>query len=226
MKPSAEATEIVREIRSRLAAIPIVNTPALRNVRREVSRQIKDQTPEVVMQAATLLVNENRCPLRFFAYELLNHHRQTFESLSIKDLLNLGAGIDCWSAVDCFGIILAGPAWLQGGIPDDAIYAWINSGDLWWRRAALVSTVALSRRGLAGDVGRVIEVCARLARDREDMVVKALSWALRELSKKHPEQARRFVAKHRKVLAARIIREVENKLATGLKTPRRKPSAL
>jgi 3-methyladenine DNA glycosylase AlkD len=45
--------------------------------------------------------------------------------------------------------------------------------------------------------------------DREDLVVKALSWALRELSKKHPEQVRRFIAEHRKALAARVIREVE-----------------
>jgi 3-methyladenine DNA glycosylase AlkD len=77
----------------------------------------------------------------------------------------------------------------------------------------------LSRHGLGQDVQRVVEVCTRLARDREDMVVKAQSWALRELSKKHPEQARRFIAKHRKVLAARVVREVGNKLATGRKMP-------
>jgi 3-methyladenine DNA glycosylase AlkD len=53
------------------------------------------------------------------------------------------------------------------------------------------------------------------------MVVKALSWAVRELAKKHPLQARSFIAQHRRVLAARVIREVENKLTTGLKTPRR-----
>ena len=52
------------------------------------------------------------------------------------------------------------------------------------------------------------------------MVVKALSWALRELAKKHPEQAASFLAKHRQVLAARVLREVNNKLTTGLKTPR------
>ena len=57
------------------------------------------------------------------------------------------------------------------------------------------------------------------------MVVKALSWALRELGKKHPEKARKFLADHRRDLAARVIREVENKLTTGLKNPRRRRQA-
>jgi 3-methyladenine DNA glycosylase AlkD len=173
------------------------------------------------MQTAMLLLNEETGPLRFVAYELISHHQQTFEILNVDSLLKLGAGINSWSSVDCFGMILFGPTWLHGRIPDEAIYSWVRSKDLWWRRAALVSTVALSRRGLAEDVDRVIEVCTRLSGDHEDMVVKALSWALRELSKKHPEQTRRFVVKHKKVLAARVIREVENKLTTGRKTPKK-----
>lgn len=171
------------------------------------------------MQAAMLLLNDEPGVLPFVAYELVSHHKPTFESLSIESLLKLGAGIESWSSVDSFAMLLSGPTWLYGRIPDNAIYAWAESKDLWWRRTALVSTVALSRRALATDVDRVLEVCTRLAADREDMVVKALSWALRELSKKHPEQARNFIAKHRKVLSARVIREVQNKLVTGLKTP-------
>jgi hypothetical protein len=219
MKRSPEAAKMVRELRSRMAEIPIANTPAVRNVRRAVSRQIRDQAPEVVMQAAMLLLNEETGPWRFIAYELVRHHEPTFAGLSTKSLPKLGAGIDSRSSVDCFGMILSGPTWLHGRIPDDLIYAWVRNEDLWWRRAALVSTVALSRRGLAEDVAEVIEVCTRLSADCEDMVVKALSWALRELSKKHPEQARRFVAKHKPVLAARVIREVENQLTTGRKAP-------
>jgi 3-methyladenine DNA glycosylase AlkD len=52
------------------------------------------------------------------------------------------------------------------------------------------------------------------------MVVKALSWALRELSKRDPNAVRAFLAKHAKALAPRVIREVNNKLVTGLKNPR------
>jgi len=103
---------------------------------------------------------------------------------------------------------------------------WARSQDRWWRRAALVSTVALSRGGNAKDFIRVARICTLLVEDRDDMVVKALSWALREAAKKHPEQVRSFLAEHQEALAARVKREVNNKLTTGLKTPRRRAKAI
>lgn len=49
------------------------------------------------------------------------------------------------------------------------------------------------------------------------MVVKALSWALRELSKQEPDVVRDYIEKHRNVLHKRVLREVNNKLQFGLK---------
>jgi 3-methyladenine DNA glycosylase AlkD len=221
MKPSPDAIQLVSRIRSRLAELPLANTSSVRNLRRDFSRQLKARTPAIVMETALLLLEENSGTLRFFAYELVCNHKQSFESLSVADLLQLGTGINSWESVDGFGMILSGPSWREGRIPDETIRSWAASDNLWWRRAALVSTVALSRRGLAQDVRIVTEICTHLATDREDMVVKALSWALRELSKKHPKPVREFIAQHRSTLAARVVREVENKLRTGLKTPRK-----
>ena len=60
-----------------------------------------------------------------------------------------------------------------------------------------------------------------LAGDRDDMVVKALSWALRELAKRDPKAAGEFLESHKEVLAPRVMREAQNKLSTGLKNPRK-----
>ena len=76
-------------------------------------------------------------------------------------------------------------------------------------------------RGGSGDTGRTIAVCRLLAADRDDMVVKGLSWALRELAKRDGAAVRGFLAEKDAVLAARVKREVMNKLETGLKNPRR-----
>jgi 3-methyladenine DNA glycosylase AlkD len=75
-------------------------------------------------------------------------------------------------------------------------------------------------RGGHGDTARTLEICRRLVADREDMVVKALSWALRELAKRDPPAVENFLVEHEGRLAARILREVRNKLRTGLKNPR------
>jgi 3-methyladenine DNA glycosylase AlkD len=53
------------------------------------------------------------------------------------------------------------------------------------------------------------------------MVVNAMSWALRELAKRDPKVVAAFVRDHESHLAARIVREVRNKLRTGLKSPRK-----
>lgn len=62
-------------------------------------------------------------------------------------------------------------------------------------------------------------VCEMLVNDRDDMVVKALSWALRELSKRDPGSVRKFLREQEEVLAPRVVREVNSKLKTGLKNP-------
>jgi 3-methyladenine DNA glycosylase AlkD len=220
MKPSAEIVRLAAEIRSRLHALPNASTSPVRELRREFSKRIKSATPESVLSLALHLLGDNSETLRFFAYELLTKHKAGFGQLTEHDLLRLGDGIDSWSSVDCFGQYLSGPMWANGKVPSKAIAGWARSPDLWWRRAALVSTVPLSRRGKSDDIVNVRRVCVLLAADREDMVVKALSWALRELAKKHPDEARAFLAKHKQALAARVLREVNNKLSTGLKTPR------
>jgi 3-methyladenine DNA glycosylase AlkD len=63
-------------------------------------------------------------------------------------------------------------------------------------------------------------VCRQLKADRDDMVVKGMSWALRELAKRDPTAVTDFIRGEGSELAPRIRREVTSKLTTGLKSPR------
>ena len=220
MKPSSEIVCLAREIRSRLDKLSTPSTAIVRATRREFSRRIASTAPKSVIELALHLLNESTDLVRFFSYEIISHHRLASEQLTINDLQKLGKGLNSWSSVDCFAMYLSGPMWARGRLFDKTIATWARSEDRWWRRTALVSTVALSRRGDPDDIRKVAKICTLLASDRDDMVVKALSWALRELAKKHPKEASSFLAAHKQALAARVTREVNNKLRTGLKTPR------
>ena len=85
-----------------------------------------------------------------------------------------------------------------------------------------MSTVALNVRshGGTGDAARTLMVCRMLVADPDDMVVKALSWALRELVVHDAEIVSRFLERHDGQLDSRVKREVRNKLETGLKAAR------
>ena len=74
-------------------------------------------------------------------------------------------------------------------------------------------------QGGRGDVARTLSVCALLLDDRDDMVTKAMSWALRDLVVHDPSAVAACVADHDDQLASRVKREVRNKLTTGLKNP-------
>jgi 3-methyladenine DNA glycosylase AlkD len=216
--PKRVAAQIAREIH----ALPVRNAPNARAVRRRYSRELRSAPAAYVLDVGReLLVNYGQ---RWLACELIRNHRGAFGQVGESELEEFGRGIDSWGSADAFARTLAGPAWLHGQVPDELIHRWARSPDRWWRRAALVSTVALNVRskGGMGDVPRTLQVCRMLVGDGDDMVVKALSWALRELVVHDPQAVRAFLSEHEDVLAARVKREVKNKLTTGLKNPGRR----
>jgi 3-methyladenine DNA glycosylase AlkD len=215
---------IVSELTAGIDALPVKNTAAIRAVRKAYSRRIKSHSPREVLELARQIIRTDE-NLRWVAYELVHFHRPALHSLGHAELEALGKGMDSWDKVDTFAPLLSGVAWRRGQIPDAVIHAWAASEDRWWRRAALVSTIALNTkaRGGKGDVPRTLAVCLLLLDDRDDMVVKAMSWALRELIPYDPETVRRFLSDHDGRLAARIKREARNKLDTGLKNPSSSP---
>ena len=153
---------------------------------------------------------------------MLRKHPSAFDDINWKVLEPLGDLIDSWGAVDLFAY-LAGPAWRAGQLSDDQVLKWTESENRWWRRAALVCTVFLNRKaqGGTGDTNRTLAVCERLVDDRDKVVVKALSWALRELVKTDSQAVVRFLQKYESRLPSLVRREVRNKLTTGVKNPRR-----
>lgn len=216
------ADKLAAEIAARIRLLPTLKTEDVRAVRREFSKRLSKAGPGIVIEAALRLMDSQAIEHRFVAYELVSKHPAALASLGATELERFGRGIDSWGAVDMFACYLAGPAWREHQVPDTVIHSWAHSSDRWWRRAALVSTVPLNSkaRGGSGDTPRTLEVCRALVGDRDDMVVKALSWALRELSKRDPEAVDQFLDEHQSELAARVVREVRNKLSTGLKNPR------
>lgn len=213
------AIEIASELDSEIRALSVRNTPNERAIRRKYSRILKQTDPEFILDLARELLYN--CGYRWLAYELIQNHRAAFQSIGEGELEEFGRGINSWWSVDSFARTLSGPAWLNGQASDKLIYKWAHSKDRWWRRAALVSTVALNVRsqGGRGDVPRTLEVCRLLVDDHDDMVVKAMSWALRELVVHDPDAVREFMSRYGDVMAARVKREVRNKLTTGLKNP-------
>ena len=208
------AADFIDEIKR----MPRRDTASVRKLRRRPSDCLSKATPEYVTKVASELTDS--LDRRWVAYELITNHKESYLRLDARRIEKLGHGVDSWHSVDAFARILTGPAWRDGLIDDETIHRWAQSDDRWWRRVALVSTVALNMRtyGGTGDASRTLAVCQMLVADHDDMVVKALSWALRELVVHDAEAVAEFLRAHDVALAARVKREVSNKVETGLKS--------
>ena len=216
MKADVEA--ILRDLR----AIELPAAETVRAVRRRHALMLKHRPGPGVLAVVTALAATHRWPERLVAFELLNGHAAAMQKLTPATVERLASGLADWGSIDLFGVTVAGQAWRAGRIDDLHIRRWTRSPDRWRRRLALVATVPLNSRarGGAGDVARTLSVCRALVDDRDDMVVKALSWALRELAKRDPAAVRSFLRQHDARVAARVRREVRSKLETGLKNRR------
>lgn len=196
-----------------------VSVPITRKAAGRARARVRDQQLSVRVDLAKRIVALGFLETRLAAYELLADDAPL---LSRRQLAQLGRGIDNWGAVDAFSVLLAGPAWLAGRLTDEDIRRWTRSPDPWWRRVGVVSTVVLNTpsRGGQGDAPRTLEICELVVGDENRFVQKALSWALRSLSRWDADAVRRFLDEHGNSIPSFVRREVTTKLTTGRKAGR------
>ena len=196
-----------------------VEVPNINEVVKDLAKRLRKASGEEVVELAKALADTGILECYQVACKLLEKHKPATAALRLEDVEALAQGLDNWVSVDNFAGLIAGPAWREGQIPDEVVRGWARSADHWWRRAAVVCTVALNQkaRGGSGDAARTLDICRLVASDHDDMVSKALSWALRELAKRDAAPVIQFLEEHENELHARVKREVRKKIETGRK---------
>ena len=196
-----------------------VRAPELRILLKNWWIEIKTWPPEKLIEFAKQLIGTEIFECNQVAFELLWMNKTALRLVRLSDLEVLGKNMDNWATTDTFSVMVSGWVWRENQISDSDVLNWLNSNNRWWRRAAVVSTVPLNlrARGGKGDVKRTLMICEKVVTDRDDMIVKALSWALRELSKSDKTAVENFMEKYDEQLTGRVRREVYTKLVTGRK---------
>jgi len=207
--------------RRAIRALIVVNTPAMRSVRRRWSTILKAEAADYVLRFAASMLKEGTWAARLLSYECVANHPEAFAALNDALIESLAAGLADWGSIDLFGVTLTGPAWREGKLSTTRVRSWARSPDRWRRRLALVSTVRLNVHGRSSDSKRTLDICSRLLKDRDPMVVKALSWALRALAKCDQDSVQHFMAANGETVPALVRREVRNQLVAGTKRGRR-----
>jgi hypothetical protein len=137
----ADARALAAKIGAEIRALPRRSAPDVRTIRKLYSQRIKDAEPGFILQVAGELAWTYG--YRSVPYELILYHKGADCNLEETLVTEHGRGIDSWGAVDSYARLLSGPARRDGLVSDQLIHTWARSQDRWWRRVALVSTVAV-----------------------------------------------------------------------------------
>lgn len=116
-----------------------------------------------------------------------------------------------WDLVDDVATHRVGP--IRRAFPDETdplLRRWADDADLWLRRTAVLSQVGAKD---VWDPGLMVDVLAPNLARREFFLRKAVGWALRDASARHPDWVRAYVDEHRDQLSPLSLREATRRLA-------------
>lgn len=196
-----------------------VTNPDIKAVLKEIRAIHASAVPAEWIELCKALVATDVYECQILAFEMIGRDKKLLNALEYRDLAGLGRNLDNWASVDHYSVGIFGVLWGKGVVKDKHIDILLNSDNFWERRVAVVSTVALNlkSRGGTGDTPRTLKVCKQVVNDHHDMIQKALSWALRELSKRDRDAVYTFMEKYANRLANRVLKEVNHKLEFGTK---------
>ena len=99
-----------------------------------------------------------------------------------------------WATTDAMCGALIGPLLVRSPELAAQMRSWASHRNMWVRRAAIVSLIPLARKGQQLDLA--YDVARQLHPDREDLIQKAVGWALREAGKPDPARLERYLRAH------------------------------
>jgi 3-methyladenine DNA glycosylase AlkD len=159
---------------------------------------------------------------RALAVEILARRPRDIRALTWNHFDRWRHGLDNWGLTDALATAVLGP-WILADPGGRTQWLWqlIGDDDVWSRRLALVASVPLVR--VKEDVeaaALTLSLIDRVKAERHPMVTKAVSWALREMVKHYRDDVISYLNANHATLAPLVVREVGNKVRTGLKSGR------
>ena len=216
----------LRVVRTRLILYG-VRMPDLQEIARAWQQAHPQVTRDELLALVEALWHAPSHEERVCAMLLLLRTKRLARTLRWEDFDRWRRLVDNWGLDDLLATKIFGPWVLLEPTSRLAhLETLVGDADVWSRRLALVATVPLNRT----QPGRLMPeltfgLVDRVKGERDPMITKAVSWALRELARSEPEHVAAYVEANRGALAAHAVREVHNKLRTGLKSGKERGGA-
>jgi 3-methyladenine DNA glycosylase AlkD len=171
-----------------------VGTTAMRALARDVYLANRDQwSVDEAMAFADALIRDPVLEVKSVGVEVVARYRRDFTPRLLPAWKRWLARNDSanWATTDLICGALIGPLIVQHPELGPRMRIWARDRNMWVRRASIVGLLPSVRRGASLDL--VYEIAARLHADREDLIQKAVGWALREAGKVDMARLERYL---------------------------------
>jgi 3-methyladenine DNA glycosylase AlkD len=171
-----------------------VGTSVTRGLARSIHMKYRDVwTVDDALAFAETLIADRHLEVKSVGIEVLARYRREFRPALLpicKRWLARNHSAN-WATTDAMCGALIGPLMVAHPELGPRLRVWSRDRNMWVRRASIVGLIPRARKGESLDL--VYEIAKRLHADREDLIQKAVGWALREAGKTDPARLERYL---------------------------------
>ena len=170
-----------------------VGTAAMRSLARSVHAARDEWSIDDAMAFADLLMPDRHLEAKSVGIEVVSRYRRAFTPKLLpawKRWLAKDYSAN-WATTDAICGLLIGPLLVMHPALAPQMRAWSRHRNMWVRRASAVGLIPLARKKQSLDIA--YDVAARLHRDDEDLIQKAVGWMLREAGKADERRLERYL---------------------------------
>ena len=199
-----------------------VRVPVLRKIAKEWLVQNKEIDEVEFVSLLQELWSRPIFEMRSLALELLIANKKVLKKFDWSVAESWLSDVDNWAHCDFLSCNIFGFLVLWDQTHLMRLRVWGRDSNKWFQRAGIVSTLQLIRKKEI-EAEEVLAMIDQVIDNKDPMVQKAISWVLRELVRTgHGQLVGKYLKRNPPRLVGYVVREVENKLQTGLKSGRKK----
>lgn len=184
-----------------------VSAKPLREVARSFLGRYGDLDRARLVELVSALWEEPVYELRAVAVALLERRVEMLHPDDLELVEHLLRRSHTWALVDWLCTKVAAPLVDRdqpGGLA--ILTRWSGEDDFWVRRASMLAQLPALRAG-GGDFDAFASCAAGMVDEKEFFIRKAIGWVLRDVSKKRPDLAYRFLQDHIREVSGLTLRE-------------------
>lgn len=199
-----------------------VRVPVIRKIAKEWLKKNKEVSDKDFLDLLQALWKQPIFELRSLAQELLMAHKKFLKQFNWKIGEAWLNDVNNWAHCDVLSTQILGFLVLWDKSHLRSLKSYLRKSGKWYRRAAIVSLIQIIRKREIRPE-EVLKMIDQIKKDQDPMIQKAISWVLREMIRPgFKKEVGVYLNQNRNILATYVVREVNNKLRTGLKSGKRK----